>query len=175
MFMVKENTVQEERLEKIFRRVEAVYGTVPPQMAFLGNIEADYLEEFLTAAVRLARHPHIHFDLFTFLRLYIAFREGYVYCQMFNTKMLQEKGYAQEVLDAVIEDIGMIPLDSEHQALAQFAIKTIYESIECTAEDFDVLYAMGWTQKDVFDAIEHAGTLLRNGRILTAYSQKGVL
>jgi hypothetical protein len=38
--------------------------------------------------------------------------------------------------------------------------------------DFDALYEMGWTQRDVFDAIEHAATLLRNGRILTAYSSK---
>ena len=172
MFMVEENSAQKERLEKIFRRVKAVYGTVPPQMAFLGNIEADYLEEFLAAAMRLARHPHIDFDLFTFLRLHIAFKEAYEYCKMYNTKMLQSKGYTQKTIDAVIDDIGKIPLDASHQALARFAIKAIYESHACVQEDFDALYGMGWTQKDLFDAIEHAGTLLRNGRILTAYSQK---
>ena len=29
-------------------------------------------------------------------------------------------------------------------------------------------------EKDVFDAVEHAGTIFRNGRILTAYSIKNI-
>ena len=172
MFMVKENEAQRERLKKIFRRVEALYGTVPPQMQFLGNIEADYLEEFLTAALRLARHPHIKFDLFTFLRLHIAFREGYVYCKAYNTTMLKQKGYTEEIIKAVVEDIASVPLDVDHQALVSFAIKAIYESAQCDQEDLERLYTMGWSQKDVFDAVEHAGTLFRNGRILTAYALK---
>jgi hypothetical protein len=39
-------------------------------------------------------------------------------------------------------------------------------------KDFELLYGMGWSQKDVFDAIDRAGTIFRNGRILTAYSTK---
>jgi len=172
MFMVEKNKAQKERLEKIYKKVKAVYGTVPPQMEFLGNIEADYLEEFLISAVRIAKHPHIDFDLFAFLRLYIAFKEGYAYCKMFNTQMLDSRGYSKEIQSAVIEEIANIPFDKKHQALAQFAIKAIYESKACMKSDFNALYTMGWSQRDVFDVIEHAGTLLRNGRILTAYSDK---
>jgi hypothetical protein len=36
-----------------------------------------------------------------------------------------------------------------------FAVKAIYKSKACT--------------EDVFDAIDHAGTIFRNGQILTAY------
>ncbi len=172
MFMVKENKAQKKRLEKIFKKVKVVYGTVPPQMVFLGNIEADYLEEFLISALRIAKHPHIHFDLFSFIRLHIAFREGYDYCKMFNTKMLNTRGYSQEILDVAIENIDQVPFDEKHQALAAFAIKAIYESRTCIQNDFEILYTMGWSQKDLFDVVEHAGTLLRNGRILTAYSLK---
>jgi hypothetical protein len=41
-----------------------------------------------------------------------------------------------------------------------------------TRVDLDRLYAMAWSQKDLFDAISHAGDLLKNGRILTAYTDK---
>lgn len=92
---------------------------------------------------------------------------------MFNTKFLHSKGYGQEVLDSVIYDIGTVPFDEEHQALSKFAMKAIYESLKCKQSDFNTLYEMGWNQKDVFDAIEHAGTIFRNGRILTAYAVKG--
>ncbi len=172
MFMVQKNEAQKERLEKILKKVKVVYGVVPPQMEFLGNIEADYLEEFLNAAVRIVKHPHIDPALFAFIRLHVAFKEDYPYCKMFNSKMLLSKGYAQEQLDAVIENIDTVPFDDKHKNLALHAIKAIYESKSFTQGDFDNLYTMGWTQKDVFDTIEHTGTIFRNGRILTAYAIK---
>ena len=172
MFMVKENVAQKERLEKIYKKVKLLYEEVPPQMHFLGNIEADYLEEFLTQVIRIVKHPHIEPDLFSFIRLHVSFREDYPYCKMLNTRFLQAKGYSQIQLDSAIEDIMNVPFDAKHQALAVFAIKAIYESKTCSREEFEKLYKMGWTQKDVFDLIEHAGSIFRNGRILTAYMEK---
>ncbi len=169
MFMVQKNTAQKERLDKIYRRVRAIYGELPPQMEFLGNIDADYLEDFLKSVLRLMKHPNIKLDIFAFIRLNIAFREGYAYCKMFNSKLLLSKGYTQKMLDKAIEDIINIPFEDREKALVQFAIKAIYESQSCHQEDFDALYKMGWSQKDVFDVIEHAGTIFRNGRILEAY------
>jgi hypothetical protein len=172
MFMVKENIEQKERLEKIYRKVKAIYGAVPPQINFLGNIEADYLEDFLKIVLRVTKHPNIDPDLFGFMRLHIAFREEYAYCKKYNTQFLLAKGYRQEQLDAVVTDIMTVPFNAKHQALASHAVRVVYESKQITAEDFEALYALGWSQKDVFDAIDHATTLLKNGRILTAYSQK---
>ena len=170
--MVKENTPQKERLEKIYKKVKFIYGDIPPQINFLGNIEADYLEEFLTQVSRIIRHPDIHPDLFGFIRLHIAFREDYPYCKMYNTHFLKAKGYDDKQLECTVLDIKSVPFDTKHKALAAFAIKAIYESGACSEEDFEKLYEMGWSQKDIFDAIEHAGSIFRNGRLLTAYSTK---
>ena len=87
MFMYQKNEAQKEKLEKLFKKVEAIYGTVVPQMEFLGNIEVEYLEDFLKEAMRLVRHPNIDFDLFAFIRLYIAFKEEYPYCKAFNREV----------------------------------------------------------------------------------------
>ena len=170
--MYQTNKAQKERLDKILKRVKILYGEVPPQMELLGNIEVEYLEDFLKMVMRVVKHPHINPDFFGFIRLHIAFKEEYAYCKMYNTKFLRAKGYAQEQLDTVIVDVTMLPLDEKHQALAHHAVRAMYESREVTEVDFDKLYAMGWSQKDVFDAIDHAGTLLRNGRILTTYGKK---
>jgi len=172
MFYFQENHTQKERLRKLFKKIQIVYGTVPPQMEFLGNIDADYLEEFLKSVIKIMKHPHIDPDLFGFLRLYVAFKEDYPYCKNFNTKLLLGKGYSQEQLNKSIQNIVNIPLDDKHQFLGIYAIKAIYDSKQFTPKDFDTLYDLGWTQKDIFDAIEHAGTIFRNGRILTAYSSK---
>jgi len=170
--MVKENIEQKERLEQIYRKVKAIYGAVPPQIYFLGNIEADYLEDFLKMVLRVTKHPNIHPYLFGFMRLHIAFREEYAYCKKYNTQFLLAKGYTQEQLDAVVTDIMAVPFDKKHQALASHALRVVYESHQIGSKDFETLYALGWSQKDVFDAIDHATTLLKNGRILTAYSRK---
>jgi len=168
MFYFKENITEKERLERLFRKIKAIYGEIAPQMEFLGNIDAQYLEDFINMVMRVTKHPNINQDLFSFLRLYIAFKENYIYCKAFNTKMLLKK-YPQEFLDNAIKDIETIPLDNKHIKLAKLVLKVIYNSLKVTKEDFDKLYNLGWSQKDVFDAIEHAGTLFRNGRILNAY------
>ncbi len=171
MFYYKENLVQKEKLKRLLRKVKVIYREVPPQMELLGNIDAGYLEDFLKMVLKVTRHPNINQDLFSFLRLHIAFKENYIYCKAFNMKMLLTK-YPQELLDSAIENIETIPLNSNHIALAKLALKVIYNSLEVTKEDFDNLYNSGWSQKDVFDVIEHAGTLFRNGRILNAYLVK---
>jgi len=172
MFMYKKNEAQKEKLEKLFKKVEALYGTVVPQMEFLGNIEVEYLEDFLKEAMRLVRHPNIDFDLFAFIRLHIAFKEEYTYCKAFNTKLLLGRGFIQPQLDVAIANIEAVPFDEKHQALAIFAIKAIYESRLCNASDLEEVYKMGWSQKDVFDAVSHAGMILKNGRILITYTKK---
>ncbi len=174
MFMTKANLNQQQKLQKIYKKVKVLYSEVPPQINFLGDIDAEYLEDFLKAVAKIARHPNINPDFFGFIRLYVAYKESYPYCKMFNTKLLLSRSFTQVQLDNSIKDIELIPFDDKHKALAKFAIKAIYESQKCVQEDFDNLYDLGWSQKDVFDAVEHAGTILKNGRILTAYGKKSL-
>ncbi len=174
MFIYQENIKQKKRLERIFKKVKLIYGDIPPQMLFLGNIDAEYLEDFLKSVVGVVKHPHIESDLFGFIRLFVAFREDYEYCKNFNTHFLLQKGYEQEVLDQVIDDITQVPFDARHKELAKFAIRSIYDSKNIQESDFRSIYDLGWSQKDLFDLISHTGDIFKNGRILTAYSKKEV-
>ena len=170
--MVQKNEAEKERLEKMYKLITSMFGTVPANMEFMGNIEADYLEDFLKMVHKIQKHKNVNSDLFAFLRLHVAFKEEYTFCKMFNTQFLLGKGYDQKILDEVISDIALVPFDEKHKALASHAIKALYQGKSVNQNDFDVLYEMGWSQKDVFDAIEHAGTLFRNGRIMMAYMKK---
>lgn len=171
MFYYKENIEQKDKLRRLFKKVKVLYGEIPPQIEFLGNVDAGYLEDFLKMVLRVSNHPNITPDLFTFLRLHIAFKENYIYCKAFNTEMLLAK-YSQEIIDNAVDNIESIPLNKAHKELGIMALKAIYNSLLVTRKDFDNLFTLGWSQKDIFDAIEHAGTLLRNGRILNAYMEK---
>ena len=171
MFMVQENEAQKEQLAKLYKKIELVYGKIPPQMKFLGSIDAGYLENFLGSVVRVLKHPKINPDLFGFLRLFVAYKENYPYCKMFNTQLLLSKGYGQDELDAAVKDIRDVPFDGQHKHLAKKAIQAIYDGDAFTQDGLDALYAQGWSQRDVFDAIAHTGEILKNGRILKAYAK----
>ncbi len=172
MFYYLPNHHQKDRLERLLRKAKAIYGTVPPQVIFLGNIDCDYLEQFLENAKRIMRHPTIAQELFAFIRLHIAFLEDYRFCKQFNTQLLLAHGYTQAQLDAVFDDITAIPFEDREKALAFFAIKAIYHSIEVKKEDFEKLYELGWSQKDIFDLLSHAGDIFKNGRILNTYEER---
>jgi len=62
-------------------------------------------------------------------------------------------------------------MDELQQFLENF-IKKIFDSKNFTQIDFDELYKIGWNDKDIYDSIEHAGLMLKNGRILTVYIKK---
>ena len=172
MFMVQENEAQKEQLAKLYKKIELVYGKIPPQMQFLGSIDAGYLETFLSMIVRVLKHPTINPDLFAFLRLFVAYKENYPYCKMFNTQLLLSKGYGQDELDMAVRDIRDVPFDGQHKHLAKKALQAIYDGDAFNQDGLDALYAQGWSQRDVFDAIDHTGTILKNGRILKAYGKK---
>ncbi len=169
MFIVKEKEVNNPKLIKIFKLVQAIYGTIPPQIKFLSAFGDEYVEAFLTNLSKVLKHPHIERDIFSFVRLFIAYKENYPFCKSFNTTLLLDQGYSQELLDDVIQDIQNIPFGERQKSLASFAIKAIYHPFECKESDFNTLLQLSWSQNDIFDLISHAGDILKNGRILTAY------
>ena len=169
MFMVTKTDNKQAGLERLYKRVKLMYGEIPPQIEFLASIDIAYVEMFLENVTRVIKHPHIPIDLFSFIRLHVAYNEGYCYCKAFNTKLLLQRGYTQEQLDHAIADIATAPFESKEQALAKKAIEAIYDQEKFTQGSIEELYEQGWSQKDLFDAVDHAGTLLKNGRILDAY------
>ena len=172
MFIQIDNQEQSAELKEINLKIEKLFGTVPPNFELLGNIDVNILNDFLAYVFKLMNHKTINPDYFAFLRLFIANQEGFNYCIGFNTKLLQNRNYDIEVINSSKSDLSQIPFDDKHKLLALKSIKAIFDSKNFNLNDFTELYNIGWSDKDIFDSIEHAGFMLRNGRILTAYSTK---
>jgi len=172
LFVQINNQKQSAELKEINLKIEKLFGTVPPNFELLGNIDVNILKDFLTYVFKLMNHKTINPDYFGFLRLFIANQESFDYCIGFNTKLLQTKNYDVEVINSSKSDLAQIPFDDKHKLLAVKSIKVIFDSQNFNKSDFNELYHIGWSDKDIFDSIEHAGFMLRNGRILTAYTIK---
>ena len=172
MFMIKENIAQKEEIEKLYKRVEMVYGKVPEQIKLLANIDISYAKDFLKMIISVIKHPTIDADIFAFVRLHLASKHCSLFCIDYNREFLLAKGYASEILDLVITDIENIPSSPEQKALAVFTIKGFDTPTQCRQADFDTLYEMGWSQKDLFDILSHTGTFLSNSQLLNIYMKK---
>jgi len=172
MFIEIINKNQQKELEELELKIKKLFGFIPPSFKLLGNIDESLLKNFLAYILTLVNHKSIHKDYFTFLRLFIAYQEDFIYCIKFNTTLLQSKKYSLEVINNMKNNFDRIPFDNKHKVLAIKSIKAVFDSKNFNQLDFDELYKIGWNNKDIFDSIEHAGFMLRNGRILTAYTNK---
>ncbi len=172
MFININNEKQKDELQQVYTKIKSLFGEIPSNFKLLGNIDVNILKEFLTYVYKLMNHKTINPDYFGFLRLFIAYQENFKYCIGFNTMILQKRNYDDKIINNMKKDISKIPFDDKHKLLAIKSIKAIFESINFNQKDFNELYKIGWSDKDIFDSIEHTGFMLRNGRMLVAYSIK---
>ncbi|MCH9814533.1 MAG: hypothetical protein K0U47_11405 [Epsilonproteobacteria bacterium] len=159
-----------EELQKIIDPVQRKFGIVPPHWELLAFINPVRFQLFIQEITYLQTHPHINPDLFAMLRLYVANREHFKYCQSFNTKLLLAKGFDKNTIKALKKDAITIPLDEKHQLLAQKAIKALYEPLTFDTSDITSLKERGWTDGDIYDAIDHAAFLFKFSKIIQAYT-----
>lgn len=157
------------KLTVMLEGLKKTFGQIPPHFEMLGSISPEILENTLASIMRLMQHPHIHPDLFPFIRLHVAGREGYDYCIRFNSNLLKMKGYPEDTIARTMSDIREVPFERKEKELAAKAIKAIYDPRDFGREDLKNMYELGWNDKDIFDAIDHAGFLLKNGRIISCY------
>jgi hypothetical protein len=63
-----------------------------------------------------------------------------------------------------------LPLDEKHRHLFRHTLIAINEPTHCTPQSIQNLEDIGWSQTDIFDAIDHGAFLYRFSKILKAYS-----
>jgi len=170
---IPDDSQDQKSLNRLFKKIRKIFGTLPPHYEMLGHINREMLDEIIKYVVRLTRHPTIDPHAFGFLRLLIAHREGFSYCVDFNTRMLLAQGYDNALIRRAMVDVDLFPFDDRTRLLARKSIKAIFDGAHFTDTDFQELYGAGWSSREIMDMVEHAGFMLRNGRILAAYLKKG--
>lgn len=163
----KENFSRE--LVIMLKKIEKKFGEIPPHFELLGTINPEILAETFTYIQKLLNHPNINPDLFVFIRLHVAQKESYSYCINFNSNLLKKMGYSEEIITKAKHDISTVPFEPKEKCLATMAIKALYHPDLFSKNDLEELYTYNWSDKDIYDAIDHAGFLLKNGRIISSY------
>jgi hypothetical protein len=157
---------------RLLKKVRLVFGEVPPHYALLAEIDPALLAGFVDGVLRLIRHKTIHPDYFGFLRLFVARKKNFSYCVEFNTRLLLRRGYDKQTVKAAGLDMDRIPFDERLRLLGRATMKAVFAGNGFTEQDFEELYAAGWSGRDIWDSFDHAATMLKNGPLLAAYLQK---
>ena len=168
MFIVEQEPSREAKVR--LRIVKKALGQVPPHFALYATLHPERFKMFLEEIMYLSSHKNINPDFFAFLRYYVASHNGFSYCIRFNETLLLGKDYTAKQLEAIVASKN-IPLDKKHQTLFNEAINALDNPKEFTAETLDSLKAIGWSDADIFDAIDHAAFLFKFSKILKAYSK----
>jgi len=169
MFMIEANPDREMKI--ILRGIKKTLGQVPPHFELFATINPTRFKMFLEEINYLATHEHINPDFFALLRYYVATQNNFVYCIQFNQALLLSKGYTLEQLNALVNFKEELPLDSKHQALFVEAVNALDDPAHFTVETLEKLKQLGWSDADIYDAVDHGAFLFKFSKILKAYSK----
>jgi len=169
MFIVETKPAPETA--KLLKRVERFIGSVPPHFSLFATLNPKRFEMFLNEIFYLSMHKTINPDFFAFIRFYVASKENFEYCYKFNTVLLLKREYTQEQLNRFEKETSTLPLDERHLLLLNTAIKALEEPKNFTDKDIQEAKNLGWSDADIFDAIDHGAFLYKFSKILKAYSK----
>ena len=102
----------------------------------------------------------------------MASKNGFNYCIKLNEAFLLSKGYTLEQLEALKESKDNLPLDDKHRSLFIEVMNALDEPQNFTATTLESLKALGWSDADIYDAVDHGAFLFKFSRVLKIYSNK---
>jgi len=153
----------------LLRALKQKLGSVPPHWELFAALNTVRFKMFLDEINYLTEHPHIERDFFTMLRYAVACDNGYTYCEELNRSWLLAKGYTIEQLHGLESKSKQIPLDVRHQKLFDGVMQALRMPKSFDDGTIAKLHEAGWSDADIFDAIDHGAFLHKFARILKAY------
>lgn len=166
------NTVKPEDatglLAEVYKRFKENMGMVPN--AFIIRSSSPELVAIQAKSLSYYfNHETLSRPLTAFIRMLVSETERCEYCINLNTGMLLQAGFTEDQLLAAKEDYEKIPLDEKDKELVKFVLKVVKDSHSTTAEDMDKLRGLGWSDRDILDAVNHGTSQVSSDMIFNAF------
>jgi hypothetical protein len=162
MFIIKtiKKVDADDELKKLYAFIEKNLGFLPPHFELFATLDAEALKEFLKKNLYFTKHKKVDAEIFPYLRLYIAKREGREYCIKLNTKLILSKGM----------DVDTLDFDFKQKLLLKKVLKAIYEAKEFSKDDMKELYSVGFCDKDFFEVLDYATSFMAKSKMIEIFS-----
>jgi hypothetical protein len=115
------------------------------------------------------QHPALGLPLLTFIRLLVSVAYDYEYCIGFNSGLLKSQGISEDLLSSVKTDPSQAPLEEKDKAMLLFVLKAVKTPEAVEQNDVKGLLEMGWSEKDIFDAVYHGMGMIGPSKMFKAF------
>ena len=156
-------------LAKLYEIITAMRGKVGNN-AKIFSASPELLRQQMDFIKYYMNHPTLSMPLLASLRVLVSSGEDCEFCIDYNTAMLiNMAGWSFEQVQEMRQDIEKANLPAREIALLKLAVQAIRNSHVIGANDLDLLREMGWEDKDILDAINHATRMLATDIIFNAF------
>lgn len=146
---------EKAKVDAILAPYAEMLGRAPGGLKLLG-VSPPMLESYAATIGYYMAHPTLSQPLLTFIRYLVSARGDCEYCVDLSETFLINAGFDLDAIRAALKDNALVPLDERDKALLLAAVDAVDHPDSVTPARLDALRDLGWTDRDVFDAVWHA-------------------
>ena len=144
------------RVAEIYDQVQKGFGRVPNALQ-LFSVSPHQLEMQWQHLGYYSQHPTLGYPLLATMRMLISLDGNCQYCVGANESgLIHRAGFTPEQTAATKKNPADAPLSEKEKAMLLFVLKAMRDSNSIRREDLASLRALGWTDQDLFDGLNHA-------------------
>jgi alkylhydroperoxidase family enzyme len=161
--------------EEATGKVAEAYAVFPPGMPVPEPMQmlsvSPELAEVQGDVIRYFRgREKLDFGLLATIRYLVSSANDFQYCINFNAGLLQQAGGLSA---ADLDNLRAHPdtaLEGPQKELVLFVLKAVKNPEKVTGEDVEKLHQLGWTDRDIFDAVYHGAFMVAMGILFKAFT-----
>ena len=144
--------------EEATGKIAEIYSMLEAQLNILPNViqfhtaSPDLFEKLMGFLSHFFDHPTIDHVTIAYIRLLISGIEEGEYCIRFQSSILKYLEVLDEDIELALEDYNEVQLDPKRKELVCFVLDTMYNKLESKSAIIQLLRALGWTDKDIYEA-----------------------
>ena len=158
----------EGKLAELYASAEAYFGAVPNNVRMLG-VSPAILENQFEIVQYYSGHPTLSVPFLAMIRMLVSTSMGSPYCTGLNSGILQQHGLSPEQIEATKADPAKAPLEDKEKSLLLFVLKGVKDPHSVNAEDIKALKELGWSERDIFDALAHGSRIMATNVLFDAF------
>ncbi len=140
---------------QIYEQMQQAFGRIPNAFR-LFSISPAVMENQWQNNRYYFQHPTLGFPLLASIRMLVSQENECEYCIGMNAALLiQHAGFTPDQIAAMKRDASAAPLEARDKAMLLFVLKATGAPKTVERADVDALHALGWSDGEIFDAVNH--------------------
>jgi uncharacterized protein YciW len=161
--------------EEATGKVAEAYAVFPPGMPVpepmvMMSVSPD-LAHLQSNIIRYFRsQERLDLALLAAIRYLVSWENDYQYCINFNAGLLQQAGGLSQSDLANLRAHPEKVLEESQKELLLFVLQAVKNPGKVAKEDVEKLHQLGWTDRDIFEAVYQGASMLAMGIVFKAFT-----